>query len=847
MEERADSAFAPRRWLSSLHGQLIVLLLLASVGPVLLVAFFPKIGLYSQSRATLESTIGDHLREVAEDVLSRCNTAALQQHHRVAAFAHALEPHLREMLRRDPQELATAWRSTGNALETAPQIRALFAATMPQGAQFVAADIRGLILASDNPDHVLDVVDETWWRYVTQQGRPYVGKAAYDEHVGAVFVPMALPVKDDDRVLGVVQVVVPAPEIPGIARLASAATDGDDHRRERDVVLLGRDAADDAVYVVAHSRDSWQRLRDGDRLWLEVEGHPAFNGVATVATDSAPWPDIGVFRAAGRTPADLALEVSQALAGKPGIARPPRVRLSVKKGFTLYSLAAQRAMSRTWPAAPAYTVERDADDLERVYAFARSASPFPWAVVVSQPTRVAFTPAQALQHRVLWMVAILMALLVVASVLFARRLMRPVRDITDAVQAIRRGNLQQTVPVSVRNEIGILAREFNAMTRTVRDVLTRLTHEERKLSSVLNSVAEGIVYLDLSRRIVLTNPAAEFLLGVAGDVSGKAVDDVLDPALIEQVFGWAPLRPVARRTVAQEVAVTVEGQAVTLKVVSSPVLDEDGTPMGVVYVLDDITREKDIEKMKSDFVALVSHELRTPLTSIIGYMHLVLDGKTGAITDVTRDKLERVERQALRLAHLIGDLLDLSRIESGHLEMHMEPVSLEAIALQRLEEIRPQADEKGIRLDFDTPAGLPQAMADGERIGQVVTNLLSNAVKFTPEGGVVRVRLRREGNLLSVQVLDTGPGIPRDEQQKVFDKFHQVSSVHTRQQGGSGLGLAIAKSIVEAHGGHIWVDSELDRGTDFRFVLPVAGGRRTLAGGHPMAGPMPSSVHTRTR
>lgn len=378
------------------------------------------------------------------------------------------------------------------------------------------------------------------------------------------------------------------------------------------------------------------------------------------------------------------------------------------------------------------------------------------------------------------------------------------------------------------NEIGVLVDEFNAMTRTVQDALGRLINEEKKLSSVLNSVAEGIVYLDLERRIVLVNPASQRLLQCAEDVVGKSVDAVLEPEVAELVFPQAYSNASSNRTRSHEVTVVRDDGKIALKVVSSPALYEDGTPIGTVFVLDDVTRDKEIEQMKSDFVALVSHELRTPLTSIYGYTRLILDGKTGGINDTTRDKLVRVERQALRLSHLIGDLLDLSRIESGRLEIRSEPISVREIASSRLEDCRPQADEKGIELAFESADDVPNALGDSERIGQVITNLLSNAIKFTPVNGQVRVRLRREGNLVSVQVIDSGSGIPVEERHKIFDKFHQVSSVHTRQQGGTGLGLAIAKSIVEAHGGHIWVDSELGKGSDFRFVLPIAEGERTL-------------------
>ncbi|MBT5535513.1 HAMP domain-containing protein, partial [Candidatus Poribacteria bacterium] len=436
-------------------------------------------------------------------------------------------------------------------------------------------------------------------------------------------------------------------------------------------------------------------------------------------------------------------------------------------------------------------------------------------------TRLAFTSAEALREDVLWVVGVVIAGLGVTSVIFARRLVRPLRQITDAAQVIRRGDYQQAIPITMHNEIGILVEEFNEMTGTVQDALGRLTREERKLNSVLNSIAEGIVYLDLDRRVVLTNPAAEHLLGLPDDTAGKIVDDLLDADVVDRLFSAERGSRRRARPVSSEASLTVGEETRALKVVSSPVLAGDDSPIGTVYALDDITREKEIEQMKSDFVALVSHELRTPLTSIYGYTRLILDGKTGEVPAVTLDKLVRVERQALRLSHLISDLLDLSRIESGRMEMRMAPTSIVDVAATRIEDIRTQADDKEIRLTLEAGDDVPDAVADGERIGQVLTNLLSNAVKFTPHGGSVQTRIRREGSLLSVQVVDTGVGIPPEERTRIFEKFHQVSNVHTRQQGGTGLGLAIARSIVDAHGGRIWVDDGSGSGSDFRFVLPL--------------------------
>ncbi len=212
------------------------------------------------------------------------------------------------------------------------------------------------------------------------------------------------------------------------------------------------------------------------------------------------------------------------------------------------------------------------------------------------------------------------------------------------------------------------------------------------------------------------------------------------------------------------------------------------------------------------------------MTSIIGFVSFILDGKTGPINEQQQNSLIRVQRQSKRLAALISDLLDVSRIESGRIHMNQEPIMLLEIANQRIEEIRPQADAKAIQLNFVAPQSLPAILGDEARIGQVFTNLIGNAIKFTPDNGEVTVKLKVDGNLLHVEVIDTGTGIPVEERQKIFEKFYQRSDIHTRQKGGSGLGLSITKSIVEAHGGRLWVDDgEQGKGSNFQFVLPLSG------------------------
>lgn len=809
------------RWLSSLRSQLVLMLLLASLVPVLAIVFFPRLGLYDLSRSTLEDTVGTHLHEVAKELQARATEPAQARLDNVVGLARDVQPYLAEMMRHDPADLYRAWRVSGQSLSQRKimALRRMLTDRAPRVVHYVIADARGLLLMSGDLHAPFDVSEESWWIESVENRAKYIGKTAYDDANDSVMLSISVPVREGDRILGAIYAVFAMPELGRLARTASPGGSN----RERDIVIMGRDSRDDAVYMVASSTADWRDLRDGDRVWLEVDGHPEWSMDATVALDVIDLPTGSSISVTDKTVSELEGEIADRLAQEGNLEAPPITRLAVKKALLLYSRAAEEATrGSSVHARRPYSVEKDGYGSERVYGLAPpTSSVLPWSVVVSEPTRLAFTSSQALRKRVLWVVGVVIAGLGVTSVVFARRLVAPLRQITDAAQVIRRGDYQQAIPITMNNEIGVLVEEFNEMTGTVQDALGRLTREEKKLSSVLNSIAEGIVYLDLDRRVVLTNPAAAGLLGLPDDAVGKVVDELLEADVVERLFSGEHRARRRAKSVTSEVSLTVDGQTRALKVVSSAVLGGDDSPVGAVFVLDDITREKEIEQMKSDFVALVSHELRTPLTSIYGYTRLILDGKTGEVPALTLDKLVRVERQALRLSHLITDLLDLSRIESGRMEMRMAPTSIVEVVATRIDDIRPQADEKQIVVTLEAADDVPDVVADGERVGQVVTNLLSNAVKFTPQGGSVRARIRLEGSLLSVQVIDTGTGIPPEERSLIFDKFHQVSSVHTRQQGGTGLGLAIAKSIVEAHGGRIWVDDGTGEGSDFRFVLPL--------------------------
>ena len=506
--------------------------------------------------------------------------------------------------------------------------------------------------------------------------------------------------------------------------------------------------------------------------------------------------------------------------------------------------------------------ETDAFDEPRVYGWARTrrsaAEPWKaqqnfsgWILFISRPTSSAYAGVVKLNRYIFYVTIASSGIVVIIACWAAQRIAKPILAVALAADSIGQGEFDSEIVVESDDEVGVLAEKFNEMRGNLKTAVDKLRQEERKLTAIVENLGEGLIVVERGGRVLYVNPVAERLLNL-GKTSGYQNFIALDTKtgaiswtkrLEEAESETTDTKTVnmkilssSRREMGQHQAMIAElegngnradGEIRVLRIIASHFSDERNNVAGTVYVFDDITHEHEIEQMKSEFVSLVSHELRTPLTSIIGFISLILDGKTGKINQKQYESLSRAQRQSKRLAALINDLLDISRIEAGRIEMKREQVHIDWIAKRRIEELRPQADEKAITLLLDAEYNLPVLIADADRIGQVFINLIGNAIKFTPHGGKVTVKLSKSPQHVSaadgfhVEIIDTGPGIPAEEREKVFDKFQQLGRTRTRQQGGTGLGLSIASGIVEAHGGKLWVDvGDNGQGCNFQFFIP---------------------------
>jgi signal transduction histidine kinase/DNA-binding response OmpR family regulator len=257
-----------------------------------------------------------------------------------------------------------------------------------------------------------------------------------------------------------------------------------------------------------------------------------------------------------------------------------------------------------------------------------------------------------------------------------------------------------------------------------------------------------------------------------------------------------------------------------LDLISRPVTTKHGKHIGRLYIFRDVTHEREVDRMKTQFVSMVSHELRTPLTSIKGFTEMILDEDAGEINEEQREFLSIVEANADRLIALVNDLLDISRIESGRVQLKLEQADLNELMTIVVATMDHLIEEKSQTLELNVDQDLPQIKLDRDRIIQVLTNLVSNAYKYTQEGGLIRLTVGRSGQFVRFAVSDSGFGISEKDQEQLFTRFFRVDSALTRQIGGTGLGLNIVKTIIEMHGGEVTVDSELGVGSTFAFTIP---------------------------
>ncbi|MFC1514764.1 ATP-binding protein [Candidatus Omnitrophota bacterium] len=346
----------------------------------------------------------------------------------------------------------------------------------------------------------------------------------------------------------------------------------------------------------------------------------------------------------------------------------------------------------------------------------------------------------------------------------------------------------------------------------------RVLSEKKSTEAVIRSIAEGLVVVNAEGKVIMMNPAAEKLLGSSKEKGmGKSLSDNLSE---DQMVSLVKDSPDKDNREIEVVSQQDETKKV-LRASTAVVENENGQTVGMVSVLSDITKQKELDVLKSRFVASVSHELRTPLIAIDKSVALLLSKAAGELSEPQIEFLSIAKRNLTRLSTLINDLLDMSKFEAGKMRVNFELASIAAIIAESVKGFTSWAASKSVVINTKVQEGMPPINVDPQRMIQIMNNLIGNAIKFTPQKGQITVEAVVKDDVIQVSVQDTGPGISEEDLGKVFDKFFQVSERAAVDMGGTGLGLSLAKEIVEVHNGRIWAESGKGQGARFIFTLPL--------------------------
>lgn len=419
----------------------------------------------------------------------------------------------------------------------------------------------------------------------------------------------------------------------------------------------------------------------------------------------------------------------------------------------------------------------------------------------------------------------LLTVFVIAALIsyrFAYGLTRPIEMITRVANQITNMNYKARVHLRKKDEVGQLGQAINQMADSLQLQMNRILEDESRLKSVLENMISGVVMIDRDGKIVLLNPSAEDILGFsANELLGKKFDEAKQQYEFTQLIQEC----IDSRELIRDEMIFYYPSERILEINLIPISLSDEEWAGVLIVLHDITAMRRLERMRSEFVANVSHELKTPIAAVKGFAETLL---AGALNDkeTARSFLQIIFDESERLNRLIGDILELSKIESKRIPLQFSPVHMHTFVGNCLHVMNTEAKKKSISLDMQVDEDM-YIEADEDRLRQILINLLSNGINYTPEGGKVKVKVEPvdpvgdEYERILMTISDTGMGIPKKDLPRIFERFYRVDKARSRSSGGTGLGLSIVKHLVELHKGTIRVESEVGMGTRFMIEMPV--------------------------
>ncbi|TYQ26496.1 response regulator [Pseudanabaena sp. UWO311] len=463
----------------------------------------------------------------------------------------------------------------------------------------------------------------------------------------------------------------------------------------------------------------------------------------------------------------------------------------------------------------------------------------------------AFEPADRLARDILLIGLSSAGILLTAVYLIARRISQPILAIADAANQVSGGNLDSQAPVLTEDEIGILAIAFNQMTSQLkasgeqladysRTLEQKVEQRTSEIKAIIDNMVDGLVVVNGEDQITQFNPALAGMIGISSKVIAKAKSyrEIFKSEEIANLVTSTRENP--KQVFSEEFALPDRriGKAVATSIFGEASISEEAlletNYLGTVILIRDITAEKEVDRMKTDFISTVSHELRTPLTSVLGFAKLIQkkldesifpliqtdDKKVNRSVRQVTENIEIIVSEGTRLTKLINEVLDVAKIEAGKMQWNMEPLAITEVIDRAFSATSALFEQKALIPVREIEADLPDILGDKDRLIQVVINLISNAVKFTDRGSIT-CRVKLDDQSIMVSVIDQGVGISESDQPKVFEKFKQVGDTLTDKPQGTGLGLPISKEIISYHGGKIWVESEIGKGSTFSFTLPI--------------------------
>ncbi|MFB5663575.1 two-component system histidine kinase PnpS [Alteribacillus sp. HJP-4] len=408
-------------------------------------------------------------------------------------------------------------------------------------------------------------------------------------------------------------------------------------------------------------------------------------------------------------------------------------------------------------------------------------------------------------------------LILFLSYRIANQLTQPIGQVTDVANELARGNFKARTYAGTKDEIGQLTRSINVLAYNLDQITSRYKTQQERLEALIDNMGSGLIFINDRGDITLVNQYCNSIFDTDTDkwlneLYHEVIEDKTLVKLIQEVF-------LTEAKVRRQMQMNAKLQVHQYEVYGAPIIGDKEKLRGIVLVLHDITELKKLEQVRKDFVANVSHELKTPVTSLKGFTETLLDGAMED-PDARKQFLDIIWKESDRLQDLISDLLELSRIEQEYFHLNWQDVKVDKAVYEVIELLYPKAEEKEISLLADYPQGLVMP-GDTARFKQIMINLINNAIVYTPAGGRINVTITKETDMVKLVVADTGIGISKDEWPRIFERFYRVDKARSRNSGGTGLGLAIVKHLVEAHQGHIDVESEKDKGTTFKIFFPA--------------------------